>query len=70
MKKSQKKKSKFVYFGKIEDFTEADSINYWQNCSAEERFAATVSMAEEVAEMRGIKNVERFLRSVALLKRI
>lgn len=64
----KKRKITTFYFGKSENFTEADSIKYWQAMPAEERFKVTVLMAEEVAEKKGIKNVERFLRSVALFK--
>ena len=62
------KKTEFVFFGDASKFQKAESVDFWQNKTAEERFLATVGMAQEVAEMKGINNVERFLRSVAIFK--
>ncbi len=59
-----------IFFGKMEDFNQKDSIKYWQKQSAEVRLNAVWELVEDAWKLKGKDiNELRFQRSVALFKR-
>ena len=67
---SRKKKMQLVYLGVDTEFTQQDSIDYWQSLTPKQRLDATWQLAVDAWSLKGKSKDElRFQRSTALFKR-